>query len=281
MRAHLGFLLGLALLLHTEVAQAQGNDPAAAQALFDEAKRLLAQGNLKEACPKFLASLKLDPAPGAALNLATCYEKNGQTASAWARYIEAASLARQAGQLDREKYAGEQAALLEPRLLRLVIRVASAPNGLSVMRDGLPVDAAVRGAAVPVDPGKHVVEARAPGKKPWSITGGSRARGRQRHQAGRRTPARRCGGADVGAAGSARGIGRAEAPPWGGGTAWSRAGRPGVVDTEGPRRDSYRRGRGGRCCRRGPRRGSPRQVQRFSPRHARRARSVTQTLPRR
>jgi hypothetical protein len=108
-----------ALLLGAPAARAQGSDLAAAQGLFDEAKRLVAQGNVAEACPKFLASFRVDPKPGTAVNLADCFEKTGQIASAWARYLEAASLAQRAGQAEREQYAREHAATLEPRLPRL------------------------------------------------------------------------------------------------------------------------------------------------------------------
>ncbi|MBM4364335.1 MAG: hypothetical protein FJ104_16770, partial [Deltaproteobacteria bacterium] len=42
--------------------------------------------------------------------------------------------------------------------------------GVVVKRDGIVVGQAAWGAAAPVDPGEHVVEVTAPGKKPWSAT---------------------------------------------------------------------------------------------------------------
>ena len=65
-----------AMLLFASAPRAQGADLAAAQGLFDEAKRLVAQGSVAEACPKFLASFKLDPRPGTGVNLADCHEKS-------------------------------------------------------------------------------------------------------------------------------------------------------------------------------------------------------------
>src|SRR5690242_3308720 len=66
-----------AALIAAPAARAQGTDPAAAQGLFDEAKQLVAQGRIAEACPKFVASFKLDPKPGTAVNLADCLERSG------------------------------------------------------------------------------------------------------------------------------------------------------------------------------------------------------------
>jgi hypothetical protein len=163
-------LAGLAPLLAVPPAIAQTTDPAGAQVLFDEAKRLLEAGRVAEACPKFLRSFKLDPKPGAAFHLGACYEKNGQTASAWARYLEAASLAEHARQADRAAYAREAAKAIEPKLARLTVVVPKPAAGLLVRRDGEVVEASKLGTAVPVDSGKHVLEASAPGKAPWSKT---------------------------------------------------------------------------------------------------------------
>jgi hypothetical protein len=156
--------LALSLLPSTAAAQS-ASDKATAEALFTDGRRLMSQGNFHEACPKFEASLKLDPAVGAMLNLADCYEKNGQTASAWAEFREASAAARSVGSKDREELARRRATALEPKLSRLTI---AAKPPAQVTRDGSPVDAAAFGTAVPVDPGKHVIEATAPGKKKWS-----------------------------------------------------------------------------------------------------------------
>jgi hypothetical protein len=169
MRSAIRLPLIAAVLLATGAARAQASDPAAAQAMFDEAKQLMAAGRLAEACPKFLVSFKLDPKPGAAVNLADCYEKNGQFASAWARYLEAASLAQRAAQPEREQYARDHAKALEPKLSRVSVNAAPAP-GLEVLRDGVVIDPAMLGTALPVDAGKHQIDARAPGKKTWTTT---------------------------------------------------------------------------------------------------------------
>src|SRR5687767_1891178 len=88
------------------VARAGGNE-AAAEALFGEAKKLAAQGKYAEACPKFAESNKLDRGAGTLIHLGDCYEKNKQTASAWATYKEAASAAQALGRKDWEKLASQ------------------------------------------------------------------------------------------------------------------------------------------------------------------------------
>ncbi len=158
-------VLTLALLLATPTVYADANDPAAAQALFDEGRKLVLEGNCEAAIPKFTASHKLDPSPGPLLNLADCLAKTGRTASAWARFREAASMLKAAGQNDRAAFARQRADELEPSLARLTVR-SSEPN-VEVLRDGAVLDGAVLGVAVPVDPGAHEIEARAPGKLPY------------------------------------------------------------------------------------------------------------------
>src|SRR5579883_1765226 len=65
------------------------SNKAAAEALFRDGRALYDQGKYPQACAKFAESQRLDPAPGTLLNLGGCYEKNGQTASAWATFKEA------------------------------------------------------------------------------------------------------------------------------------------------------------------------------------------------
>ena len=149
-------------------AQPPSADKAAAEALFSDARRLMAAGNYREACPKLEASQRLDPGVGTVLNLADCYEQSGRTASAWTEFREAASAARESGSADREAEARRRASALEPRLSYLVI--SRQDPAIQVVQDGKPLDAAVLGTPIPVDPGDHVVEATAPGKAKWSTT---------------------------------------------------------------------------------------------------------------
>jgi hypothetical protein len=146
-------------------ARAEDNS-AALEALFAEGKRLMSEGKYAEACPKLLASYRLDEKrAGTLLNLADCYEKNGQLASAWARFLEAKTLAARNNQVERVAFATEHATALEPKLSRLTISVAESVPGLQVKRDGVLVDAGALGVAVPVDGGAHTIEAAAPGKR--------------------------------------------------------------------------------------------------------------------
>jgi hypothetical protein len=160
-------LLVLTAPLLTMSARASADDAATAEALFQEGRKLMEAGLPTAACPKFLESQKLAPGVGTLLNLADCYEQTGQTATAWATFNQAIAAAQHAGRADREKTARERASQLERKLSKLNITVADKSEGLEVRRDGVVVERAAFGKPVPVDPGKHVVEATAPGKHKW------------------------------------------------------------------------------------------------------------------
>src|SRR5690606_33400765 len=119
------------------------------------------------ACGKFAASHQLDPAIGTLLNLATCYEKQGKVASAWARFAEAEDKARLAFDEKRKRYAHKRARALQKRLPWLKVVAPGDIEGLQVHRNGEVVNPALLGTAVPVDPGTHHIVARAPGYKPF------------------------------------------------------------------------------------------------------------------
>lgn len=159
------------VLLSAAPARSQDASSAArAEGLFQEARQLMSQDKYAEACPKLAASQKLDPGPGTLMNLAGCYEKNGQAASAWATWIEAQSASDRAGHADWAATCRDRAAAIQPKVSRLSVIVppASEVPGLVVERDGVRVERAEWGSAVPVDPGTHPVTASAPGRQPWS-----------------------------------------------------------------------------------------------------------------
>src|SRR6478752_6509904 len=113
-----------ALCSNVALAQTSASDKAAAEALFDQGVRLMKQNSFAEACPKLEESERIDPAVGTLLYLGECYERAGKTASAWATFREAASLANNMNQGDRARVAGSRAQDLEPRLSRLSIELA-------------------------------------------------------------------------------------------------------------------------------------------------------------
>lgn len=167
MRAFFGCAIAAALVASTAAAQDQ-QDPLAAQALFDEAKKLMQEGRYDEACPKLVQSQRYDPGGGTLLALGLCHEAQGKTASAWTDFNLALSEARKNRRTDREATAAGHLRTLEARLARARVVVATPSiDGLEVRRDGVVVGAALFGTPVPIDPGEHVFEARATGKRVW------------------------------------------------------------------------------------------------------------------
>jgi serine/threonine-protein kinase len=152
---------------------ARAGDAVTAEALFREGRSLMDAGNFSAACPKLAESYTQDAATGTLLALAMCQEQAGQTASAWATYAEVVARAKQDGRADREQAARDHLAALDPKLSRLTITVeasTAAVAGLLVKRDGKPVGQGTWGTGVPMDPGEHLVEAMAPGKRAWRVT---------------------------------------------------------------------------------------------------------------
>src|SRR4051794_23814576 len=91
---------------------------SAADAQFQEGLKLFDAGRTHEACERFEASLRLDPALGTLQNLATCHEQEGRTARAFAEYEELATRAGQAKQAVRETFGRQHAAALGKKLSR-------------------------------------------------------------------------------------------------------------------------------------------------------------------
>jgi hypothetical protein len=151
-------------------APARAQNEAEATRLFSEGKDLMAAGKLEEACVKFEGSLKAGAGTGAMLYLGDCYERTARPSSAYEMYRGAETLAHSHHD-QREGTAHQLAEKIRPHVSWLRLRFA-APRGTGyeLRRDGsLLADTELDGP-IPIDPGPHALEARAPGKLPFRTT---------------------------------------------------------------------------------------------------------------
>lgn len=164
-------LLSLPLLTASRAARAdEAQDKAAAEVLFEDALKLVEAQQYDQACPKLAESARLARGVGVLLYLGDCYEHELKTASAWIEFRDAEDLANQRGNRKRAAIAHGRAEKLSPMLANVALTVApeAIVPGLVVRRDGEVVGSAQYGLSLPIDPGRHTLEASAPNKKTWS-----------------------------------------------------------------------------------------------------------------
>jgi hypothetical protein len=152
----------ISALLWAGSAGAQRGDAAAAEQLFSAGREAFERGDFASACPKFEESQRLDRAAGTLINLAACYEKLGRLASAWETWRGALQVLALGD--ERRPAVERRAEAMEKRVPRLFIELApGAPPDTRVTRDSVDLGAASLGVGLPVDPGRHLVIASAPG----------------------------------------------------------------------------------------------------------------------
>jgi hypothetical protein len=162
-------VIGSVVVLASAMASAQQpTDAARAEALYNEALALTDAGRHADACPKYEASQKLDPALGTQFNLADCYERIGRLAQALALFdavLRAARAAGKTGLLTRTHARVEELARHVPKL-RVVLTRPEPSFDLKI--DGVSADAGLAVAdGVPVDRGPHEIVVAAPGRVAW------------------------------------------------------------------------------------------------------------------
>jgi len=145
-------------------------EKATAEALFQQGTELMNEKQYAAACEKFAGSQQLDPALGTQLRLADCHDRIGKSASAWAMFKEAASMARSRNEPDRQRIADERALDLEKRLSKLEIKIdaKNLPVGFDLKLNNVSIPRATWDTAIPVDPGRQKLEASAPGRVAWT-----------------------------------------------------------------------------------------------------------------
>ncbi len=167
----LGICLGL-ITASPLAAEPSATNKAAAEALYQQGAELFDQGDLAQACEHFAASQDLDPGLGTMLRLADCLDRVGKTASAWALFREAATIAAERGDLEREAVSSARAGDVEQRLSRVWITSAEAapPAGLMIEVNGSSIPLTTLGLSLPLDPGAVEIVARADGCQPFTGT---------------------------------------------------------------------------------------------------------------
>ncbi len=148
-------VLALAALVAPR-ARAEEAVATSAQALFDEGRRLLLDGDYERACAKLAESQLEEPAAGTLLNLAFCHEQLGRTATAYVEYQYVLARSVGAGDEARAALVRQRLAALEPRLVRLRIRLASGSAAETMVDlDGARLRLDALDAPIPIDPGHH------------------------------------------------------------------------------------------------------------------------------
>ncbi len=145
------------MLAVTQASAAQAQDAAGAGVLFTDAKALADAGDYAAACPKFQASLDLDPSLGTRLNLANCLQEVGKYGSAKTQWELAAKEAK-AREDERVPYIEEQLALVSPKVPTLVVEVVQGPEVLTVHLAGSELASSKWGLPIDLDPGEVVIE---------------------------------------------------------------------------------------------------------------------------
>lgn len=164
------FAIAILLCARLGIAEDQAQPQSLAQRLFDEARELMERSEFVEACPKLATSYRLEPATGTLLNLALCHEQQGHTASVYIAYVNARARAMQEGNAQRQELAEQRIATVEPTLCRVAVTQPEPVLGLWSTIDGVAVNTTDAGTAVPLDPGRHVLEYGAPNRVPLSLT---------------------------------------------------------------------------------------------------------------
>jgi hypothetical protein len=146
-------------------AEPTPSEISVARRLFDEGKAAEDSARWREAADKFRQAAAIKDTPGIRFHLARCEEEQGAFVEALLEYDRAREL------IDGGVRAPDVERLLAPARERVRAKVALVtlrlPQGVenaSVSLDGKAVSGSVLDVALPVNPGKHRLQATAPGR---------------------------------------------------------------------------------------------------------------------
>jgi hypothetical protein len=144
-------------------------DPAAAREHLTQGYKLKQAGQLKDALPHFVESLRLDPKLKTAINLADTEEKLGMLVEAQSHWLLARDKAKSEGDARIKQEAEQRLAALDQRMPRLNIQLAAGvPADAQVFRDDVPLGRVSLATPLPTNPGEHKITVKAPGREDWN-----------------------------------------------------------------------------------------------------------------
>ena len=152
-------------------AQPAGTVPGKehAKRLFEEGVELEKKGDFAGALAKYKEAEQITVTPGLRFHTGYCLEMTGKLVAALEAYEAADKLARDQNKPDVHAAVTTRLDPLRARVPQLAIRLTTPATGAEVQLDGVIVGAPLLdGKSFRIEPGEHVVTARAAGFKPFT-----------------------------------------------------------------------------------------------------------------
>lgn len=148
---------------------AEKDELSNARAKFQQAVEMEQAGNFAHALQLFREVGQVRMTPQVRFHIATCEEKLGKLVAALGGYELALTEAESLGP-EFQQEVEERAGSLRSRIPKLVIERGSGAKAAKVELDGIELGAKSIGVEVPIDPGPHTIQAKAPGYSPYLST---------------------------------------------------------------------------------------------------------------
>jgi hypothetical protein len=140
-----------------------------ARRLFDEGRVAEDGGRWREAADKFRRATAIKDTPGMRFHLARCQEEQGAFVEALVEFDRARELIDSGVKApDVEKLLADARERVRAKVALLTLKLPSAVQNVSVELDGRALSASVLGVPMPINPGKHRLNAVAVGRTPFS-----------------------------------------------------------------------------------------------------------------
>jgi exonuclease VII small subunit len=152
-----------AALVFALVTPAYADDLEKAQELFEKGRALVAEDNYKDACPLFEEALGLGAGIGTELNLASCWAKIGRLVDAKKLFEVILGKTKTPEMAKARQVAEQNIADLDERMPKLQIERGALSSSATIYLDG--VELVDTSEPIPVDPGKHEIEAEGAAKQ--------------------------------------------------------------------------------------------------------------------